>query len=534
MNLRQILWVGPIFGFVVLGSWALGGEVILRVDFDGLAEGVLLPANLPATWRAHPTEGFRIEAAPHGGLCLQVTAEEQDQKGGRYLRIPIEPQKIAGKRLRVSARIRAENVSPPPQPWNGVKCMLQLVGPQETKWPQKHLPGGSFDWQPVVYVCEVPADCHEAFLVLGLERVSGKAWFDDIQIEVIGSRRQTPPAPRAGPPFKGHSLPRLRGAMVGPNVTEEDLREFGKLWNANHIRWQLLWGGFPRSPADRATPEEYRQWLESALERLDQLLPVCREAGILVAVDLHTAPGGRNEAGECRLFQERVWQDLFLEIWVEIAKRYRDEPAVWGYDLLNEPVEGVVGDGLRTWQQLAEEAARRIRAVDPHHAIIVEPPSWGNPGALDWFEPLPVPGIVYSVHMYIPHSFTHQGVHGNPTGIIYPGTIDGRWYDRQQLEKVLEPVVRFQQDYNVHIYIGEFSAIRWAPGDSAYRYLKDCIEIFEQHGWDWAYHAFREWHGWSVEHGSDPRNTQRLTTPTERALLLRSWYARNEKPTFVR
>ena len=43
----------------------------------------------------------------------------------------------------------------------------------------------------------------------------------------------------------------------------------------------------------------------------------------------------------------------------------------------------------------------------------------------------------------------------------------------------------------------EFSAVRWAPG--ADLYLKDLISIFEENGWDWTYHAFREWRGWSLE-----------------------------------
>ena len=74
------------------------------------------------------------------------------------------------------------------------------------------------------------------------------------------------------------------------------------------------------------------------------------------------------------------------------------------------------------------------------------------------------------------------------------------------MKRALKPVVEFQRKYGVHIYIGEFSAIRWAPDDSACRYLKDLIDIFEAHGWDWSYHAFREWDGWSVEHGPDPKD----------------------------
>ena len=33
-------------------------------------------------------------------------------------------------------------------------------------------------------------------------------------------------------------------------------------------------------------------------------------------------------------------QDWAVEIWGEIAKRYKDTPWVGGYDLLNEPVHG--------------------------------------------------------------------------------------------------------------------------------------------------------------------------------------------------
>ena len=47
------------------------------------------------------------------------------------------------------------------------------------------------------------------------------------------------------------------------------------------------------------------------------------------------------------------------------------------------------------------------------------------------------------------------------------------------------------------MFVGEFSAIAWAP--NAEGYIRDCISIFEELGWDWTYHAFREFDGWSVE-----------------------------------
>ena len=135
--------------------------------------------------------------------------------------------------------------------------------------------------------------------------------------------------------------------------------------------------------------------------------------------------------------------------------------------------------------------------------------------------------MVYSVHMYMPHQFTHQGVYKNPTGLSYPGVIQGKRWDKEELRQALQPVVDFQRAHGVHIYLGEFSAIRWAPGDSAYNYLRDLIDIFEENGWDWAYHAFREWDGWSVEHGPDPKDHARSKTPTKRQELLQSWFAKN-------
>ncbi len=220
-------------------------------------------------------------------------------------------------------------------------------------------------------------------------------------------------------------------------------------------------------------------------------------------------------------------QKRFVELWQEIARKYRGAKAIWGYDLANEPVEGVVEEGLADWQELAERTAKAIRAIDPSRTIIVEPPDWGSPDGLKDFQPIDVPNIVYSVHMYIPGTFTHQGVHGRSPPIRYPGEIDGRTWDRTQLEAALKPAIDFQKRHNVHLYIGEFSAIRWAPDNSAYRYLRDLIEIFEAHDWDWTYHAFREWHGWSVEHGPDPNDLRPSPHPTDRQRLLQAWFAKN-------
>jgi hypothetical protein len=496
--------------------------VVFRSDFEG--------ADALGGWAKGADRHVRLAPGLGKSQSLLIERPAREGAGHRTVRKALPLAKVRGTRVLVEVMARAEDVARPPRVYNGVKCTLHTVAPAGPRWSQQDNVQGTFDWKPLRFVAEVPADATEAWLVLGLEETTGRVWFDDLKVTVVGVRRTAPARRPTGPVYRGHDLPRLRGAMISPAVTAEDLRVLGRRWRANHVRWQLLWGGFPHGPADKGDLAAYDRWLESALKKLDDLLPVCREAGLLVLIDLHTPPGGRGEASVCRLFQEKRFQDAFLRAWEKIARRYRGNATVWGYDLLNEPVEGVVAEGLLDWRALAVRAAKVVRAVDRDHALVVEPAPWGSPEALEWLEPLDVPSVVYSVHMYLPHKFTHQGMHGNPTGIRYPGRVDGRQVGKEQLRQALRPAAEFRRDYGVAVYIGEFSAIRWAPGDSACNYLRDVIDLFEEQGCDWAYHAFREWDGWSVEHGPDPKDHTPSKSPTEREKLLRSWFAKNKKP----
>lgn len=427
---------------------------------------------------------------------------------------------------------RAQDVSSKPNAWNGIKCMLALETPEQKSWPQANIETGTFDWHRVAFTARVPTNATSATLVLGLEQVTGKVWFDDVKVAVAKPPVSREPRPIAGPSFMGHDLPRLRGAMVSPNIDADGLRVLGREWNANLIRWQLIRHGRPGQPV---SVDDYDVWLEGELKKLDSALPLCEANGLYVVVDLHSPPGGKATVSgyvgsDDRLFSDPACQTKFVDVWKRIATRYKSTRPIWGYHLVNEPVEDLIEEGCDDWQALAERAARAIRAIDPARTIIVEPASWGGPSGLSDLVPLPISNVVYSVHMYLPHAFTHQGVHGSGPAYRYPGVIEGKQWDKAALEAALQPVIEFQRTYGVHIYIGEFSAIRWAPDESAYRYLKDLIEIFEAHGWDWSYHAFREWSGWSVEHGSDRTNTAFATTPSNRQQLLQQWFAQNQKP----
>ena len=497
------------------------GDIVFQTDFEA--------ASTLRTWAVEGNPHVRVADGFQSAKSLLVEQPAgPSHSAGAHLALPIE--KCRGARLTCRAMIKADAVTQPPQAWNGIKFMLHVTGPSGVTWLQQDKVFGTFDWKLVQFKAAIPADATAAELILGLEEVSGRVQFDDIKITVAHGPRLHPSAPPTGPVFTGHEEPRLRGAMIASDLTSESLRCLGKDWNANLIRWQLV-----RSASAKFTnASDYDAWLETSLNKLDTMLPLCAQYGVRVVLDLHSPFGGTPTAGgyvgtDTGLFTSKSAQEKFVADWQRMARRYRDRQVIWGYDLANEPVEEEVGEGCEDWQALATRTARAVRAIDSTHAIIVEPTPWGGPEALENLEPIPVAGIVYSVHMYVPHAFTHQGVFSNRVGITYPGMIDGKFWDKAALRRTLQPVRDWQRDYGVQIYLGEFSAIRWAPGESSCNYLRDCIELFEEFGWDWSYHAFREWDGWSVEHGSDKADTTPSKTETSREKLLREWFAKNAK-----
>jgi hypothetical protein len=507
---------------ILLGAWlaAVGagqGPAAFRADFDG-----------PDALASFGGSGGQVVPGDRGSPCLLVERSDAADSTMRQIRLPAE---LTGPGLvTISASVKAEDVSKPPNPWNGVKVMLIV----ETEGggrdhPQLPLPQGTFGWSTVRHTLRLPPGVTRVTLSLGLEQVSGKAWFDEVEIR---AGRILPDEYRVGTMFKGHDVPRLRGVMHGPEFDAQNIRDLAG-WGANQVRWQLNWVPMKRAEEWAADLAAYDRWLDGALAQTDLALDACQENGIDVLLDLHCPPGGRAEGGLCRMFTEKRYQEKFLDVWRKIATRYRGQKVIYAYDLVNEPVEpGVRPQGLLDWRELATEAARIIRRIDPQKPIVVEPGPWGGCGGFDSLVPLDLDRVIYSFHMYQPHAFTHQFQFTDqyPDGLSYPGTIQGTRWDKEQLRIAIQPAIDFQRQFNVQIYVGEFSAIRWAPDNSAYRYLKDLVDLFEEYGWDWSYHAYREWPGWSVEHTSNRDDSNPSPTPTDREKLLRSWFSQNRRP----
>jgi hypothetical protein len=53
--------------------------------------------------------------------------------------------------------------------------------------------------------------------------------------------------------------------------------------------------------------------------------------------------------------------------------------------------------------------------------------------------------------------------------------------------------------------------------------------VFEEYKWDWTYHAFREWQGWSVEHTGTPDNKFQKSDDNPRKQVLLKYLKNNNK-----
>lgn len=319
---------------------------------------------------------------------------------------------------------------------------------------------------------------------------------------------------------------RFRGVMSPNMATEADLRTLRVEWKANLIRWQLN----HLKTIDPTDMAAFDQWLNSKLNEVDQVMDYCQKYGIKVIIALMTPPGGRDDKNRTLIFYNKIYNDKLISIWETIADRYKQHPALLGYDLINEPCQILdpppPGMDCISTQLKAVEA---IRKIDPSARVYIELSAGDEPHTYRNFTPLNISNVVYEVHMYRPHDFTHQQVNGNFLPVTsYPGTIKDIYYDKNKLKEILQPVRDFQVQYGVRIYVGEFSAVRWATG--AADYLKDCIDIFEEYGWDWSYHAYKNWTGWNLEHENGTPNSKIVISyeKTDRMNVVLAGLALNE------
>ena len=537
--------------------------------------GLLLAATValaapPRVAAAAPSAALDWRLPPYAtreGDLLTIDVPESAARQGCRVEANVDLSAFDGMAFEAEIEASGERIAKPRAAWNGLKFQFEYTDPAsgETFYPNTASRLGDFPRQTLHVRDSLCTQKRDARIVLGLQDTSGRVVFDLSTLRIRACApywpvtNQThrcayrapvgmitiPNCPQI-PNVHKFSLSTnvndnsdlifvnnggqlsfvdnhpLRGCMSpGRDMTEDDFRTL-RDWGATLLRYQMVrdWG---KIGANRDLAE-YEAWLEGRLAHFESfVLPMCRKYGMKVVLDLHVTPGGRNAQGEFSMFFEREYADWFVDFWRRTAARFAPVvqtmgPVIYGYDLCNEPVQH--GEALPEcdWWSLQRRAAEAIREVDPETPVIVETNNWDVPSAFGMLSPLALVNVIYEVHVYNPIQFTHQGIMGHPMGVTYPNNAARGW-DREYLRRVLGPVRAFQEKHGAKIYVGEFSAAAWAPG--ADQYLRDCIALFNEYGWDWTYHAFRESPVWDVEKkfGADGKIVPSPDIPRKRALL---------------
>ncbi|HBW05058.1 MAG TPA: hypothetical protein DEF02_00470, partial [Clostridiales bacterium] len=189
---------------------------------------------------------------------------------------------------------------------------------------------------------------------------------------------------------------------------------------------------------------------ESKFARLDWAIEMCKKYSLYAILDMHGAVGSQNgndHSGDIAYPDGgRLWGDdetgeicraKTKEIWIAIANRYKNEPTVAVYDLMNEP--GIKKNGNQTTtsrtHEYFDELYKAIREVDKNHIISVES-CWTsfdlpNPAKYGW------ENVIYQYHHY---NWASSGV------------ANAAYYGQQITWNNLAT-----KKYNVPILIGEFN-----------------------------------------------------------------------------
>jgi endoglucanase len=179
-------------------------------------------------------------------------------------------------------------------------------------------------------------------------------------------------------------------------ITQDDMR-FIKSVGFNMVRVPLHWRLF-------MTDDGVMTGEGWAL--LDRVVGWAATAGLYVIPDLHAAPGGQtginhdDGPGYPLMFYVPRDRDLTVKLWRAIARRYSGNPAILGYDILNEPIApyhdtATLNARLEPFYKRATEA---IREVDPGRIVFLAGGQWSSSFAM--FGPPFASNLAYTYHSF--------------------------------------------------------------------------------------------------------------------------------------
>lgn len=274
--------------------------------------------------------------------------------------------------------------------------------------------------------------------------------------------------------------------------TEDDVKAMAEI-GCNVLRLPFNYRHFERD--DR--PFEY---IEDGFKRLDLAFDWCAKHDIYIILDFHAVQGWQNPDWHSdnahvhiMLYHHKLFQDRFVGLWEQMARRYGKHPALAGYDLMNEPSTRVRYEDYDSpdydWAALNavhRGVAAAIRKIDPDHIIFIEGDNFSC--EYDGLDVTFDDNLVVSTHNYM--SSTGGG---KP----YPGEIDDLYWNRDIVaaELGMHSGTRLAFKHRKPIFVGEFGV--WYagyPDALPYRVaaLDDQLGVFDSAGIHWAIWTWKD------------------------------------------
>lgn len=253
-------------------------------------------------------------------------------------------------------------------------------------------------------------------------------------------------------------------AYKANGITKRDIDSLAA-WGFNSIRLPMHYNLYTL-PTEKEKVSGENTWLDEGFKMTDDLLKWCAANKIYLILDLHAAPGGQGKDANISDYDDSkpsLWestenQDKMVALWKKLALRYKDNPWIGAYDIINEPNWNFTGTNQNGCDEksnaplraLQVRITKTIREVDANHLIFIEGNCWGN--NYNGMFPLWDDNMALSFHKY--------------------------WNDNDMAS--IQNMLNFRTQYNVPIWLGE-------SGENSNVWFKEAISLVESNNIGWAF-----------------------------------------------
>jgi endoglucanase len=226
---------------------------------------------------------------------------------------------------------------------------------------------------------------------------------------------------------------------------------------------------------------------EAFAKRVDQAVDAFLAKGMYVILDVHHYTQLSGDAQHPHEFavDPAVMDQRLVNLWRQIAARYKDRSPKLLFELLNEPHGRLNG---APWNSLAAQTLAAVRATNPARVVLIGPGEWNSINELPKLRLPPDRNIIVSIHNYDPFPFTHQGIDYMPQFPAGPTCCDAR--QRKAVADAFDAAAKWNQASGYPVHLGEFGAFEKADMKSRETYTRLVRDEAERRGIGWAYWEF--------------------------------------------